>query len=219
MKSKQRGFGAVGVLVLLLVAAFVAGTGWYLLAHKDSATQDKTKAANATQSHTGKVITPSQKPATVADFYDCADVVGSFTPGTPPTCVYQGQTYTRPADFTPADVRNLDKLSAGAQQHLLAIAKTNFDKCKTVPQETSVTRVLRYVDDSFVSIATGCDSGYGQVLVNQAGTWVETSPSQGWVSCEEVDKYHIPRALLYSSDSPSSGQCSAADGKLKDISY
>jgi hypothetical protein len=222
MEDRQKGFSVFEVLALLLGVVLVIGVGWYVLAHKRSASPQKAATTTGTsQISAVKVITPG-KITTVADFYDCVDMVGKYNPGTPPTCEYQAKTYTRPANFTAAEVRNLDKVSTSAQQYLLSLAKSNFDLCRNNPVTTSLASgvtIFSYIDDSFIYIGVSCDGGYRQVLVNQGGTWVATSHSQASFACDEVDKYKIPKALLQESDSPSSGECATADGKSRAIPY
>lgn len=207
MNRNQKGFSPVEVLLIIVVLGLVGGVGWYVWSQKD--TDKKSNSENSI----------TTKASDVTNFYDCFDKVGQFNPGKPQTCIYQDQTFNRPSEFTNEDVRNLEKVPTSAKQTVLTLAKKNFDACKDEPSIISVTTIINTVDDSFVYLGTGCDSGYRAIYFNQNGTWTEISHSQGGLSCEVADKYKIPKELVQVNGEESTATCYASDGKSRALQY
>lgn len=115
-------------------------------------------------------------------------------------------------------VKNLDKAPADAQQSLVALAKKNVAECPAnMRRDTSVINA----NDVFVYLVTGCDSGYREILMNDGnGSWTSIFQGQSQPECDVVNKYVIPKSILYVSGEESSGQCyDASTQQMKTIPY
>lgn len=166
-------------IIIYILVGLLLGVGiWFFIAHRKTTPP------------------PSGRTSNVSNFYDCFDTVGQFKPGKPQTCTYKEQTFTRPADFTNENVRDLSKVPESAKQPLLDLAKTNFDKCKNMADSLSVTKVYVVMNSSLVYFGTGCDSGYRQALVYQNGSWQTTEESQSGITCNDMSKFNLSKLEL-----------------------
>lgn len=213
------GFGLIGILIIIVVLVLVGGTSVYIYR------QDHKKPAAVSTRVTYVPSTKASPKSTVTNvqptdpFFTCFTNNGVISKAGPTTCTTQaGKTYPLPTTYTTADVINYNKIPAGAQPLVSALAEKTFNACvKTSPPSGPTNGIFPYtsatiVAQNFVSVGVwDCDSGYSEDFGLQSATWNDLGSRQIDIKCSTIAKYGITRSEVIVSNARST-YCTNADG-------
>lgn len=167
----QRGFGIIGVLLIILVAG-VIGTAGYIYFHQRTAKPVTPRAATSATAAVPRTTTFAAVPAGLRD------AIVAQTAKDAPACVKAGH---------------------------LVMADGSVDNPR-----------VDYDASGFAAAGIGCDDGAWGIFARVGGTWRFLAATQFYFSCDLLERYRFPHALL-ALNAPGSVQC--FDGANKPRPY